>query len=127
MSLALSAHLEFAPTLLLRLLPKQPHLHELSVTEMSEKLGWPFSKTRNFFGCHKNPYPEDIIWVSNRLGISVQELVEGMARYALPTWKEQQEKYMKMLDKLGEERTKIGEKQYKKSLYNMIKGRYPLS
>jgi len=126
MSLELTGRFEFAPTLLRLVLPKRTHLHELSVVQMSELIGWPIKKTRNFFGGHKNPYWEDIIHVANALSIPISEIVEGMARYMMPNWQEEQERYLKQLTKLHNTKDKMEPKEYGKTLYNMINGRYPV-
>lgn len=126
MPLTLGGRFEFAPTLLSHVLPKRIHLHELSVVEMSELIGWPIKKTRNFFGGHKNPHWEDILHVCNALGIPVQELVEGMARYLMPDWQEEQARYLKSLNMLHSNKSSMTPKEYGKTLYNMINGRYPV-
>lgn len=126
MVLQLGGRFEFAPTLLSHVLPKRKHLHELSVVEMSELIGWPIKKTRNFFGGHKNPHWEDILHVCNALGIQVDELVQGMARYMMPNWQEEQERYLQSLKKLHNTKSHTEPKEYGKTLYNMINGRYPV-
>lgn len=93
---------------------------------MAELIGWPIKKTRNFFGGHKNPNWEDILHVCNALSIPVQELVHGMAMYMMPNWKEEQERYIAELKRLHDKKKTMDSKEYGKTLYNMINGRYPV-
>lgn len=123
--LKLSGKFEFAPYVIERVLPKRIHLHKLSLVEMSELIGWPIKKTRNFFGGHRNPHWEDITYVCNILSIPIDELVEGMARYLMPSWREEQDKYIKSLNRIKADKEKLG-KEYGKTLNNMILGRYPV-
>lgn len=126
MVLQLGGRFEFAPILLRKVFPNRPYLHELSVIEMSELIGWPVKKTRNFFGGHKNPNWEDITHISNALSIPIEEIVLGMARYMIPNWQEEQEKYLKSLKSLHRSKSTTVPKEYGKTLYNLINGRYPV-
>lgn len=126
MKFELRGNLELAPYLLLRVLPNRPHLHNLSITSLSELIGWPMKKTARFFSGTDNPNWEDITYIHNRLQIPYSELIEGMSKYLTPDWKEQQQAYLRRLNDLTRSRKEIGEKVYAKNLYNIIRGRYPV-